>query len=56
MKKIILVLFSILIIGFIGFWINEMYQFAYGVKKDAVYLEKTNQKNKIKNGDIIFQT
>jgi uncharacterized protein YycO len=56
MKRIILTILAIGILGFLGYWGIEMYQFADGVKKDFLKAEKIKLEKKIKNGDIIFQT
>jgi len=56
MKKILLTILTIGILAFLAYWGTEMYQFADGVKKDAVRLENFKLEQKLKNGDIIFQT
>lgn len=56
MKKILLTILTIGILAFLAYWGTEMYQFADGVKKDAVQLETFKLEQKLKNGDIIFQT
>ncbi len=56
MKKILLTILIIGILAFLAYWGTEMYQFSDGVKKDAVRLENFKLKQKVKNGDIIFQT
>jgi uncharacterized protein YycO len=56
MKKILLIILTIGILAFLTYWGTEMYQFADGVKKDAVRLEKFKIEQKVNNGDIIFQT
>jgi hypothetical protein len=56
MRKILLTILTIGILAFLAYWGPEMYQFADGVKKDAVRLENFKLKQKIHNGDIIFQT
>ena len=56
MKKILLTILTIGILAFLAYWGTEMYQFANGVKKDAVRLEKFKIEQKVHNGDIIFQT
>jgi uncharacterized protein YycO len=56
MKRIILTILAIGILGFLGYWGIEMYQFADGVKKDFLKAERIKLEKKIKNGDIIFQT
>lgn len=56
MKKILLTILTIGILAFLAYWGTEMYQFADGVKKDAVRLENLKLEQKLKNGDIIFQT
>jgi uncharacterized protein YycO len=44
------------ILAFLAYWGTEMYQFADGVKKDAVRLENFKLEQEVNNGDIIFQT
>ena len=56
MKKILLTILTIGILAFLVYWGTEMYQFADGVKKDAVRLENFKLGQSIQNGDIIFQT
>ena len=56
MKRILLTILTVSILGFLIYWGAEMYQFAGGVKKDAHRLEQFKLQKKIKNGDIIFQT
>lgn len=56
MKKILLPILTIGILAFLAYWGTEMYQFADGVKKDAVRLENFKLEQQIRNGDIIFQT
>jgi len=56
MKKLFLTILTIGILAFLAYWGTEMYQFADGVKKDAVRLENFKLKQTIQNGDIIFQT
>ncbi len=56
MKKTLLIILTIGILAFLAYWGTEMYQFANGVKKDAVRLEKFKLEQKAHNGDIIFQT
>lgn len=56
MKKILLTILAIGILAFLAYWGTEMYQFAEGVKEDAVRLENFKLKQAIQNGDIIFQT
>lgn len=55
MKKVLLALIIIGVLGFLAYWGTEMYQFADGVKKDSLKgnLLKTDN---FQNGDIIFQT
>jgi len=55
MKKILLTILTIGILAFLAYWGTEMYQFADGVKKDAVRLENFKLGQSIQNGDIIFQ-
>ncbi len=56
MKKILLTILTIGILAFLAYWGTEMYQFADGVKKEAVRLENFKLEKKIQDGDIIFQT
>ena len=56
MKKILLIILTIGILAFLAYWGTEMYQFADGIKKDAVRFEKSKIAQKVTNGDIIFQT
>jgi hypothetical protein len=56
MKKILLIILTIGILAFLTYWGTEMYQFADGVKKDAVRLENFKLEKELYNGDIIFQT
>ena len=57
MKKILLTILTIGILAFLVYWGTEMYQFADGVKKDAVLdLRSFKLGQTIQNGDIIFQT
>ena len=56
MKKILLTILTIGILAFLAYWGIEMFQFVDGVKKDAVRLENFKLEQKVKNGDIIFQT
>ena len=56
MKEILLTILIIGTLAFLGYWRTEMYQFAYGVKKNTIRLENFKFKQKIQNGDIIFQT
>lgn len=56
MKKILLTILTIGILAFLTYWGTEMYQFADGVKKDAVRLENFKLEKELNNGDIIFQT
>ena len=56
MKKILLTILTIGILAFLVYWGIEMFQFVDGVKKDAVRLENFKLEQKVKNGDIIFQT
>ena len=56
MKKTLLIIFTIGMLTFLGYWWTEMYQFADGVKKDVPRFQKVLLEEKIQNGDIIFQT
>jgi len=56
MKKILLTILTIGVLAFLAYCGTEMYQFADGVKKDAVRLGSLKLEQKIHNGDIIFQT
>lgn len=56
MKKILLTILTIGILAFLAYWGAEMYQFADGVKKDAVRLANFKLEQEVNNGDIIFQT
>jgi uncharacterized protein YycO len=56
MKKKLLTILTIGILAFLAYWGTEMYQFADGVKKDAVRLENFKLEQEVNNGDIIFQT
>ena len=56
MKRIILTILAIGILGFLGYWGIGMYLFANGVKKDSLRIENFKLEKKMQNGDIIFQT
>jgi len=56
MKKPILTILSLTIIGFIGYWGFEMYPFAEEEKKDNQGVEHFQLQNNFQSGDIIFQT
>jgi len=56
MKKIVLTILAVLILAFLAYWGSTMYQYADGIKKDAVRLRDFHFQQKIQNGDIIFQT
>jgi hypothetical protein len=56
MKKVLPTILAIGTLAFLGYLGIEMYHFADGVKKGAAQLEKVKPKQKIHNGDIIFQT
>ena len=56
MKKTLLTLLALTILGFLFYFGNEIYHFAQGVKKDAQRIAQKQLTEKIKNGDIIFQT
>lgn len=56
MKKTLLTLIIVGILGFLVYWGTEMYQFANGVQKDAQQIEQFTRNRTIQNGDIIFQT
>jgi len=56
MKKILLPLIIVGILGALVYWVTDMYQFANGVKEDAQKTARFIRNNKIQSGDIIFQT
>ena len=45
MKKTLLIILTISILGFLGYWGIEMFQFAEGVKEDAERIEKLKEQN-----------
>ena len=45
MKKPLLIILTISILGFLGYWGIEMFQFAEGVKEDAERIEKFKEQN-----------
>ncbi|MDE5422630.1 YiiX family permuted papain-like enzyme [Ancylomarina sp. DW003] len=56
MKKTILTILIITVAGIGSYWGIEMYQFAEGVKDDTPKFVESLLKNKVQNGDIIFQS
>lgn len=45
MKKVLLVICSISVLGFLGFWVVEMYHFTEGVKQDIQQRKEFNDQN-----------
>ena len=56
MKKILISITVIILIAFLVYWGTEMYQFADGVRRDAMKMDQFQLNKEIQNGDIIFQT
>ena len=56
MKKTLLTIAIIGVLGLLVYWGIDMYAFGNGVKADALQIEQSAQEFEIKNGDIIFQT
>jgi uncharacterized protein YycO len=56
MKKTLLTISIIGVLGLLVYWGINMYAFGDGVKADALQIEQSTQEFDIKNGDIIFQT
>ena len=56
MRKILLTVLILTILGFLIYAGTEMFQFADGVKKDTQEFRQFNLEKNIQNGDIIFQT
>lgn len=56
MKKILLTILTLGVLAFLAYSGIEMYQFVDRIGKDAVQLEKFKLEQKVKIGDIIFQT
>jgi hypothetical protein len=52
MKKPLLIILTISILGFLGYWGIEMYQFAEGAKQDAQRLKKFEEQNT--SGELII--
>ena len=52
MKKPLLIILAISILGFLGYWGIEMSQFAEGVKQDTQRLEKLKGQNT--SGELII--
>lgn len=56
MVKSILTLVILIVLGFLFYWSNEVYQFAKGVKKDTPNFVECLLIKEVQNGDIIFHT
>lgn len=56
MKKTLISITAVIVIAFLGYRGTEIYQFANGVREDAIRMEQFRLNKKIQNGDIIFQT
>ena len=56
MKKYILIILGVGVLGFGISSLVEMYKFAEGVQKDIPKVRNSSTKDEIQNGDIIFQT
>ncbi len=56
MKKSIILITFLAILGFVFYRIIEIYQFGKGVQKDTPKFVETLLKNQIQSGDIIFHT
>ena len=56
MKKVLLIILMISILGFLIYQEMEINEFADGVINETAQFEKSLPKHEIRNGDIIFQT
>ena len=56
MKKILLTILMIGIVAFLAYWGADTYRFSNAAENAVVQLENSQPKEKIQNGDIIFQT
>jgi len=56
MRKIILTILILVVLGFGLYWSIEVYRFVEGVREDTPKFVESLHKNVVQNGDIIFQT